>query len=150
MTTTGFTCRECGQSWDDYDAVRKRLDPRVKRSRIICGGCVSKIKVAQSGGPYAGEVGSKGGGQSRQKAIEWGRGRAGILRQRVYEYVKAHGPHGADEIAEAIGEHWHDVRPRASELTTAEYNHALRVGDRKVRSARGNPQSVYEINEVAA
>ena len=147
--TDPWRCPECHTEWEDYYAAPKQLDPRMTR-RTICQDCVNKINVSRSGGPYRDEVGSKGGSASRIAATKWGRGRAGDLRNRVYEFVKTHGPHGADQIAEAIGEHWHDIRPRASELTTAEYNHLFRVGERKVQSARGNPQSVYEINEVAA
>ena len=140
MADDGFTCRECGQSWDNYHDAPKALDPRVKRSRVICRGCVSKIRATQAGGPYNGHIGSKGGGASSDMADQWS-GKVGQLRKRVYDWLRTHEAAGAEDIARALDEDPDNVSPRISELKAMGL---VRKGPRTAVTRRGNPAHKYE------
>ena len=43
-----WTCPECHDS-APYFEIRKGLDPRMKKSRVICGDCKAKFKKQKKG-----------------------------------------------------------------------------------------------------
>ncbi|QYJ00775.1 hypothetical protein KUV46_15815 [Thalassovita mediterranea] len=97
------------------------------------------------GGPYRGETGSKGGGDSAEAAKRWN-GKAGDLRRKVLVHVAEHGAQGADDIAATLGEHFLDIRPRCSELTKEAFGELLqRVRLEGVRTARNAPAWAYGL-----
>lgn len=120
---------------------------------FACDSChadaLNLISILSVGGPYAGEVGSKGGGASADMAHYWN-GKSGELRKRVFDYVCKHGAAGAEDIAQAIGEPADNVSPRCSELTTDKYGNLFTKGPRTARTAMGSRAHVYQLNGVAA
>ena len=73
--------------------------------------------LSASRGGYPDEPGYKS--RSTSKAAADGVApKARSLRQRVYDYIRDHGPATPEEIAAGLGEPLHNVRPRAAELST--------------------------------
>ena len=103
-------------------------------------------KATQSGGPYRGMLGSKGGGASADMATILS-GKAGPLRRKCLEYIIKHGAIGADALARELGADPDVISPRLSELTTAKYGHVLRKGARTAETDRKNKAHVYELTE---
>ena len=151
-----FTCRDCHKSGPYYHTP-KRLDPRPHvGTRVVCQDCAIRYKAEiarkqafTAGGPYRGDVGSKGGGASEHMASYWN-GKAGAIRRKVYDYLQSNPPAGAEDIARAINEHPDNVSPRISELTKAQYGFLLAKGPRTARTRMGSLAHVYQINQEAA
>ncbi|RIJ15980.1 hypothetical protein D1227_06285 [Henriciella mobilis] len=137
-----FTCPECHQSWPYFD-VRKKRDPRLTSFRTICEGCCERIKsdASKAGGPYRGEVGSKGGGASSDMAAQL-KSKAGRDRMRIVRWLASNGAHGAEDVAKGLSLDADYVSPRLSELVTLGL---AEKGPRTALTRRGNPAHVYQL-----
>ena len=138
-----WTCPECRQEVDYYECGKRR-DPRSTRFRSVCGDCFDRITkgASRSGGPYRGEVGSKGGGASWD-AAEQMKTKAGRLRVQCLDMIAQHGPQGADRLAFLMDEHTDDISPRLSELVT-QYG-LLVKGPKTAITDRGGKAHVYQL-----
>lgn len=142
MTDHPWTCPECRQEVDYYECGKRR-DPRSTRFRSVCGDCFDRVTkgTGRSGGPYRGEVGSKGGGASWD-AAEQMKTKAGRLRVQCLDMIAQHGPQGADRLAFLMDEDEDNVSPRLSELVALGQ---LVKGPRTAKTKRGNAAHVYAI-----
>ncbi len=138
-----WTCPECRQEVDYYECGKRR-DPRSTRFRSVCGDCFDRITkgAGRSGGPYRGEVGSKGGGASWD-AAEQMKTKAGRLRVQCLDMIAQHGPQGADRLAFLMDEDEDLISPRLSELVTMG---VLEKGPRTATTKRGNRAHVYQLS----
>ncbi len=148
-----FTCKDCHKS-GPYDDIPKGLDPRpnVGGFRSICRECINKYKAAMRaelslGGPYAGRIGSKGGGASFD-AAEAMKTKAGRLRLQCLQTIAEEGPLGADRLAFILDADEDNVSPRLSELTREAYGKLLEKGPRTARTKRDNPAHVYQLTDA--
>lgn len=106
-------------------------------------------EARSAGGPYRGQVGSKGGGASAEMAAVL-TGKMGKLRGQCLNYIKQHGPIGADALARKLGADPDVVSPRLSELTKEQFGYVLRKGACVAETDRGNTAHVYEMNPRSA
>jgi len=145
-------CIECEMKGHRVKATRSYISPFSQEKTHLCERhyrdalYVMKAfdKATEPGGPYKGEVGSKGGGASVDMADHWA-GKSGALRKKVYEYVRDNGAAGAEDIARAIGEPADNVSPRCSELTTAKYGFLFTKGPRTAITQMGSRAHVYQL-----
>ena len=147
MTDATFTCPQCSRTWP-YDEADKTLDPdpRTRPTRLICYDCedvyLETGKPYQP--PYAGKLGSKGGGASADMAEQL-KSKAGRDRMRIARWLAEFGAHGAEDVAQGLSLDADYVSPRLSELVTLGL---AEKGPRTAVTRRGNPAHVYQLTDA--
>ena len=99
---------------------------------------MSKIADAAYGDLFYPQApGFKTGGTSRDAALAM-KGRASVLRERVYAEIAAAGQSGltADQVAARLGESVLSIRPRLSELYHANPSRIVPTGERRTNESR--------------
>lgn len=140
-------CEPCLFAGRTRNATRVYISPFAGRTHA-CQSCYTDQTgiieaVTVSGGPYAGKVGSKGGGASADMAQKW-EGKSGALRLKCLTLICKDGPHGADRLAFVLDEDPDNVSPRLSELVTDGY---LEKGPRTAKTNKGNSAHVYQLTD---
>lgn len=145
------SCEPCKFQGRTKPATRSYISPSAGLT-LACESCYTEQTrviraLTEPAGPYAGEIGSKGGGASFD-AAEAMKTKAGKLRLRCLQTIAEQGPLGADKLAFIMDEDEDNVSPRLSELTKDEYGAVLSKGPRTARTRRGNPAHVYQLTDA--
>ena len=137
-------CRRHQQSWPQNTEVKFGPRDEYGITRLPC--CAAET-IEAPGGPYDGRVGSKGGGASALAAAEIS-DKVGPLRMACLNYVIEFGPTGADDMAQALGQLWGNIRPRCAELTKPEHFSLFEKGPMTALTYCGKAQHVYQLSDA--
>lgn len=94
---------------------------------------MSRIAETLTPGVYRDLPGYKEPTTARDAAVAI-KGKAAVLRERVYAAIRAAGPKGltADQAAAAVGEDWRATRPRVTELGQERPPRIVPTGERRL------------------